>query len=128
MLDSEEILIYRFAQNKENLEHILIWFDLLDIEKQRKIVFLINFYLQQSHPSQELIEKAIPLIPLKPTVTPIALLKSKGFSIALQKITSLPDNEMRKAFISLIMLFKISDTHRRSIWCKDGCNHEWHNL
>lgn len=128
MLNPEEIIINAFAQNQQPFEKVLYWFDSLDIKKQREIVFLTNFYLQQSHPSNELIEKAIELIPLKPTVTPIVLLKTQNLKIALQKIITLPDNEMRKAFISLITLFKISDTYRRTTWCKEGCHHEWHNL
>lgn len=128
MLDFEDIMINAFAQDKQTLEEVLIWFDSLDVEKQRKIVFITNLYLQQSHPSNELIENAIELIPLKPTITPIVLLKTQSLIIGLQKITSLPDNEMRKAFITLITLFKISDTHRRNTWCREGCNHEWHNL
>lgn len=128
MLNPEEIIINAFVQNQQPFEKVLYWFDSLDIKKQREIVFLTNFYLQQSHPSNELIEKAIELIPLKPTVTPIVLLKTQNLKIALQKIITLPDNEMRKAFISLITLFKITYTYRRTTWCKEGCHHEWHNL
>ncbi|VXB97299.1 conserved hypothetical protein [Flavobacterium sp. 9AF] len=128
MLDTEEIILNRFAQDQKTLEEVLMWFDAFDKQKQRELVFLTNFYLRQAHPSQELIENAIYLIPLKPTYTPIQLLKVKNVKVALQKIIALPDHEMRKAFITLITLFKISDTYRRKVWCKNGCHHEWHNL
>jgi hypothetical protein len=40
----------------------------------------------------------------------------------------LPEDEMKKAFISLIILFKASDKQRREKWCKGKCEHDWHNL
>lgn len=121
-------MINSFAQEKINLELILDWFGNLDLEKQRETISRARLCLDQSHPNKETIEKAIELIPLKPTVTPIVLLKTQEFKIALHKIVLLPENENRKVFVTLISVFKIADTIRRNIWCKDGCNHEWHNL
>ena len=128
MLHQDEIMINSFAQEKIILEDILVWFDNLNVEKQNETISRARLCLDQSHPSIETIEKAIELIPLKPTVNPIVLLKTKGLKIALQKIILLPKNENRKVFITLISVFKVSDTVRRNTWCKDGCNHEWHNL
>jgi hypothetical protein len=61
-------------------------------------------------------------------MTPIVILKTNNFKIALSKILKLPEDEYRKAFITLITIYKESDTYRRNSWCKDGCSHEWHNL
>jgi len=61
-------------------------------------------------------------------MTPMILLKTQPFKTALLKINALPDNELKKGFITIITLFKFSDTKRREQWCKDGCTHEWHNL
>lgn len=121
-------MINSFAQEKISLERILDWFENLNLEEQRKTISRARLCLDQSHPNKETIEKAIELIPLKPTVTPIVLLKTQGLKIALQKIVLLPDNENRKVFLTLISVFKVADTIRRNTWCKDGCNHDWHNL
>jgi hypothetical protein len=121
-------MINSFAQDRINLEHIIVWFEDLNLEKQSETISRARLCLDQSHPNKETIEKAIELIPLKPTVTPMVLLKTKPFKIALQKMILLPANENKKIFITLISVFKIADTIRRNIWCKDGCNHEWHNL
>ena len=128
MLNKEGLLINYFAQEKINLEQILKWFDSLCFEKQHEVILLSQLYLKQAQPNKEIVEKFIELIPLKPTVTPIVLLKTKEFNLSLQKIVSLPKNEYKKAFITLISLFKSFDEIRRNKWCKNGCTHEWHNL
>ncbi len=128
MLYQDEIMINSFAQERISLEQILVWFENLNLEKQSETISRARLCLDQSHPNTETIEKAVELIPLKITATPIVLIKTKGFKIALQKIVLLPENENKKVFITLISVFKVADIVRRNTWCKDGCNHEWHNL
>jgi c-di-GMP-related signal transduction protein len=128
LLNKDEIIINRFAQEKINLEEILIWFENLNSEEQIKTISTAKLCLEQAHPNKEVIEKGIENVPLKPTATPIVLLKSKGFKIALNKIVLLPKDENKKVFITLISIFKFADIDRRETWCKDGCSHEWHNL
>ncbi len=128
MLTEHEIWINSFAQEKINLEQLLNWFEDLNAEEKRQIILTAKLCLEQSRPTKEIIEKALEIIPLKSTVTPIILLKSKEFKVALNKIVSLPENENRKSFITIISIFKIADTERRNSFCKEGCNHEWHNL
>lgn len=128
MLRSTDILINSFAQEKLDLDKLLVWFDSLSNSDQRETVIWLRCYLEQSHPNDEIIKTGIEQIPLKPTMTPIVLLKSKTFKIALNKIIDLPDVEMKKAFISLVTMFKVSDKERREKWCEGKCGHEWHNL
>lgn len=128
MFNQNEIMINRFAQEKINLEQVLEWFDALDSENQFKAVASSIMCLEQSDPDQETIENVIKLIPLKETVTPIVLLKTKTLNLALRKIALLPINEYRKVFIVIIFVFKEADTKRRKFSCKDGCTHYWHNL
>lgn len=109
MLRPIDILINSFAQDKLGLEKLLIWFDTLAIIDKRKAVYWSRILLEQSRPDNELIESGIKQIPLKSTFTPIVLLNTKSFKIALTKIVELPDAEMKKAFITLISLFKVSD-------------------
>jgi hypothetical protein len=128
MLTPEDILINQFAQGQLSLEKLLEWFDKLEINAQREILVLTRAYLEQAHPDPETVQLGIESIPMKATMTPIVLLKTQAFKIALNRILELPDQELRKSFISLITLFKIADTQRRTTKCKDGCYHEWHNL
>jgi len=128
MLRPIDILINSFAQDKLELEKLVVWFDSLDLDDKRKTIHLSRMYLEQSHPTQELLKIAIEQIPLKQTMTPIVLLKTKSLKIALNKIVELPDEEMKKAFISLVSIFKTSDTKRREIWCEGKCSHDWHNI
>ncbi|MFN8277492.1 MAG: DUF5958 family protein [Chitinophagales bacterium] len=128
MLSPFEILLNSFAQEKLDLDKLTYWFDSLTSENQRKTIQWTIAFLEQSHPDQETIKIAIEQIPLKPTMTPIVLLKTQSLKIALNKIVDLPDTEMKKAFISLVSLFKTSDKKRRENWCKGKCAHDWHNL
>lgn len=129
MLTEEDIMINKFAQEKINLEQILDWFDIFETQIQRKIIRWTSQCLIQSHPNKETFNKAIQLIPLKPTVTAIVLLKTyKNLKVALDKIELLSDYEIKKTFITLISVFKISDTERRNTYCQGNCYHDWHNL
>ncbi|MCV9928091.1 DUF5958 family protein [Flavobacterium sp. LS1R49] len=119
LLTEEDIMINKFAQEKINLEQILGWFDNFETQIQRKIIRWTSHCLVQSHPNEETSHKAIELIPLK---------SHKNLKIALDKIELLPDDEIKKTFITLISIFKASDTERRNTFCKNDCNHDWHNL
>lgn len=121
-------MLNKFAQEKINFEQIINWFDSSEVPIQRTIINWLNYYLIQSHPDKETLHSAIQLIPLKPTSTPIILLKKHNLKIALDKIELLPEYETKKSFISLISIFKITDTQRRNTTCKNGCSHNWHNL
>lgn len=128
MLRSIDILINSFAQEKLDMDKLTYWFDSLTPEKQREAISCTRAFLEQSHPDQETIKIGVEQIPLKPTMIPIVLLKTKSLKIALNKIVDLPDTEMKKAFISLVSLFKTSDRKRREYWCEGKCGHDWHNL
>ena len=128
MLSEKDIIINKFAQGKLTFDETIVWFEAKTVEEQREILSWTRIYLEQSHPDKTTIEEGLLLVPLKPTMTPIVLLKTQTFKTALLKINELPDNELKKGFITIITLFKLSDTKRRAFWCKDGCTHEWHNL
>lgn len=128
MLRLEEIIINKIAQDKMQLEQGLEWFDSLKINEQRETITITKQFIEQCHPDPETIENAIDKIPLKNTMTPIILLKTQTLKDALNRIETLPDNEIRKSFISLVAVFKMADTKRRNTACRNGCHHEWHNL
>lgn len=85
-------------------------------------------FMEQSHPSNELIVKAIESAPIKKTMTPVVLFKTQNFKEAINKIVDLPDSELRKSIVIMLSIFKTADTHRRVTYCKNGCSHYWHNI
>ena len=78
--------------------------------------------------NSETYKKALNTIPLKPTYTPIVILKSFSTKIAFNKLQALPKSEHDKTIIALLWVFKQTDTERRLTECKNGCNHAWHNI
>jgi hypothetical protein len=128
MLRPIDILINSFAQDNLDLDKLILWFDSLTNSDRRETINWTRCCLEQSHPKQEIIDIGIGQIPIKHTMTPVVLLKTKSLKIALNKIVDLPDDEMKKAFISLVTLFRVSDKHRREKWCEGKCEHDWHNL
>ncbi len=128
MLDKAAIIINKIAQGILSIDNGRSWFDTLVDTEKKSVLVLIKFFIEQSHPTNEIINEAIREIPLKPTMTPVVLLNKKPFKIALAKILGLPKAEYRKAFISLITIFKAGDSYRRNTSCKNGCTHEWHHL
>lgn len=122
------ILINLFAQDKVELEITLSVFNAMTVEEKRSELAWLRTYIEQSHPTKETIGEAINKMPIKSTMTPIVILETCEFKTALWKICELPENELEKAVITLLTLFRHSDTKRRETFCKNGCNHEWHNI
>lgn len=123
-----EININKYAQDKLNDSEIMGWFDRFELSKQKEIRDKLIVFMQQSHPSDELISTAIKTLPIKETMTPVVLFKTQTFKIAINKVVDLPDSELRKSFIIMLSIFKTADTYRRETECRNGCGHEWHNI
>jgi len=126
-----EEIINKIAQDKVDFN---IGLELL-LEKNSfdKIFETLQVYILNSIPNKtdynsETYQRAINTIPLKPTYAPIVILKSFSTKIAFNKLASLPKNENKKVIISLLWIFKITDTERRNTECKNGCGHFWHEL
>ncbi|MFK7983184.1 MAG: DUF5958 family protein [Saprospiraceae bacterium] len=128
MLDKDVIIINKIAQDLLSIEDGILWFDTLTETDKQSVLVLIKFFIEQAHPTNEIISEAIRKIPLTRTMTPVVLLNKNSFKIALSKILALPTAEYKKVFISLITIFKAGDSYRRNNLCKNGCTHEWHNL
>lgn len=88
--------------------------------------YIFNSIPEKTDYNTETYQKGINTIPLKPTYTPIVLLKTFPTRIAFNKITQLPENENKKTIISLLWIFKVTDTERRNTECKNVCGHFWH--
>lgn len=128
MLTEPILLFNKVAQDKASLKESLLWLSNQDQATSRDALYALSFCLQQAHPDQQLIDESLDKIPLKPTMTPMVLFRVHPFKIALAKVCTLPDKELEKSFITLLLLFKYADTRRREKHCKNGCYHEWHNL
>jgi hypothetical protein len=128
MMTEEEIIINKIAQDKLDFENGVAWFDGLQDDKQKGAIEKLILFVQQTHPTKELIDIGLDKAPIKPTMTPVIIFKTQNLKTALNKIGTLPRDEWKKVFVTLLSIFKTADTKRRETWCKDGCGHEWHNL
>jgi hypothetical protein len=90
--------------------------------------YIINSIPNKTDYNSEAYQRAINTIPLKPTYTPIVILKNFSTKIAFNKLALLPENENKKVITSLLWIFKVTDTERRNTECKNGCGHFWHGL
>ena len=128
MTEDFSILINLFAQDKIELDIVLKAFNELTMDEKRSELSWIRIYIEQSHPTKDTVIEAVRNMPIKRTMTPVVILEANDFKSALWKICELPENELEKAIITLATLFRYSDTKRREIFCKNGCDHEWHNI
>jgi hypothetical protein len=123
-----EIIINKIAQDKLDFDQGLIWFDALDDEQKIEAINNLCMFIQQAHPTKEFVDLGLELAPIKKTMTPVVIFRRQNLKTALNKIRGLPQDEWKKAFVTMLSVFKVADTKRREIWCKDGCSHDWHNL
>ncbi len=102
-------------------------FDQFDLKGQKYLRNNLIAFKPQADPTDELISKAIPTIPIKETMTPVILFKTETFEITINKIKNLADSKLRNSFVIILSIFKTADIFRREAVHKNGCNHEWHN-
>lgn len=130
-MDKIEEIINKIAQDKIDfnigLQLLLDKYNIVEIFKTLQI-YILNSIPNTADYNSDIYQRAINTIPLKPTYTPIVILKNFPVKIAFNKLSSLPENENRKVIISLLWIFKITDTERRNTECKNGCGHFWHEL
>jgi len=89
--------------------------------------FILNSIPNKSNYTSDSYQKAIVSIPIKQTFTPKVILNTYTTKIAFKKLSELPESENEKVIVSLLWIFKITDTERRETECKNGCEHYWHN-
>jgi hypothetical protein len=89
---------------------------------------ILNSIPNKSNYNSESYQKAIVSIPIKPTFTPKVILNKFSIKNAFKRLSELPESENEKIVISLLWIFKITDTERRETECKNGCEHYWHNI
>lgn len=132
-INPQELLINKIAQDKIDFKTgltLLLEDDQYEFEKLHGTLYnyIINSIPNKTDYNTETYQTAINTIPLKPTYTPIVILKTYPTTIALKKLTQLPKSENKKTITALLWIFKITDTERRNTECKNGCGHFWHEL
>lgn len=120
-----EILVNKYGQELVNFEELLTLFESFDISYQKIFLNEILFLILQSKPKEEDIGPAIIKSGLKSTFTPCVLLKKGVANHNLEKIVSLPENELTKAFVLLLSLFSIAYKRRFEIE-KNNTNKWWY--
>ncbi|WP_369764635.1 DUF5958 family protein [Flavobacterium sp. WC2429] len=90
--------------------------------------FIFNSIRDKSNYNSDSYQRAIVSIPIKQTFTPVVILNKFSTKIAFKILSELPENEYEKIIISLLWIFKITDTERRETECKNGCGHYWHSI
>lgn len=111
----DEILINKFGQGLVEIEQLSEAFGLFDVLKKKEFLNDFVYLIMQSKPRKEDIYPAIINSCLKSTSTPCILLKKGVANHDLEKIVNLPENELTKAFLLLLSLFKISYNRRFAV-------------
>lgn len=121
----QEIQFNQFGQGVYEETKLIGQFESLDIESKRSMLRDVENLIMQSKSTIDDIDKAISKSRLKPTFTPCIVIK-KGLNYGnFQKIISLPENELTKAFRLFIYLFK-EGYHRRYLKEKEDPNKWWY--
>ncbi|RZJ47960.1 MAG: hypothetical protein EOO44_21755 [Flavobacterium sp.] len=132
-MDTLERQINLIAQNKIEFNEgteLIVKNSEFDFKKTFDIlkIFIFNSIPDKSDYSSESYQKAISSIPIRQTFTPVVILNNFSTKISFLKLSKLPESEYEKIIISLLWIFKITDTERRETECKNGCGHYWHDI
>lgn len=121
----DEILVNKFGQGLVAIEQLTEDFSLLEVFEKKEFLSEFLYLIMQSKPKNEDIDPAILESGLKATFTPCILLKKGIANHDLEKLTNLPENELKKAFVLLLSLFRIA-YKRRFAEEKNNPNKWWY--
>jgi hypothetical protein len=108
----EDLEINKYAQNLLGEVSLINEFSTFDITAKRSYLNHLTNLILQSKPNVDDIEIAIKESKLKNTYTPCVLLKKGLKYVDFKKIIDLPENELNKALILFLNLFKIAYQRR----------------
>ncbi|RSO09979.1 hypothetical protein DMH26_00285 [Streptomyces sp. WAC 05379] len=123
MLYGHEVVLNELAQGLRPAAESVEWFEGLAEDDQRKVLHTLVLFCGQARACEDDVPESIARSGIRPTHTPAVMLTKWRFGMA-----RLPAYELTKSFRLLVALFSIADTRRRTLYCADGCGHEWHNL
>ncbi|MDG2431815.1 DUF5958 family protein [Flavobacterium sp.] len=132
-MNTVEKQINLIAQDRIEFEKgVKLVFENPEFDFKQKIEILTSLILNsipnKSNYNSESYQKAIVSIPIKQSFTSVIILNKFSIKNAFKKLSELPENEYEKTIISLLWIFKSTDTQRRKTECKNGCKHYWHNI
>ena len=128
MLTEELLTINKIVQGDIATMDAIRWFIKLDIEQQRNIVSLTRMCLERAGPNQEGVDKVIDRWHRAIIPEVVNIFKENRYDQAIIKASEVQDEELGDSFIIFIELFRYFDDLQRKTICKNGCDHEWHNL
>jgi hypothetical protein len=108
----DEIMLNKYGQELLEDEFLLHKFKTLNTEEKREFLNGLTYLIIQSKANNNDIDEAIYNSELKSTFTPCVLIKKGVTKHVLYKIIDLPENELEKAFLLFINLFKIAYKRR----------------
>jgi len=128
MLTPELLFINKTVQGEYGLVHALDWFIKFDKSQQRDILLLTRKCLERSNPNQAGVDHIIDRgwFNLTPAVSDF--FRERHYDQAIAKACEVPDEEVGDSFYALLTLYLHFDRIQRKTICKNGCDHEWHNL
>jgi hypothetical protein len=85
-MTEDEIVINKIAQDKLDFDNGVKWFDKLGDDRKKEVLDKLTVFIQQSHPTKDSVDTGLALAPIKPTMTPVIIFKTKELKIALDKI------------------------------------------
>lgn len=122
----DEILINQYAQGLISECKIIDSFNQLSLlEKRKYLRKIVEYFIQQSKPTNDDIKSAIIMSTLRPTYTPCVMLRKGVATSNLLVIADLPENELEKVLRLFLALFKISYLRRFQIE-KDDPDKWWY--
>lgn len=119
----DQIALNQFAQSLRTTDDLLNRFSGLTLEGKRFFLLQFSGMIQQSKPVDSDIELAIEESRLKPTFTPSVLLRTHRLKIGIPKILALPGDELNKAYVLLLYIFKRSYLRRHLV--EKGTPSKW---
>lgn len=111
----EEILINKYGQDLVSADVLMRLFNSFDFSWKKVFLTDLSYLIIQSKPKDQDIVLAIKRSKLKPTFTPCVLLSKGVANHNLKKVIGLREDELSKALLLLLELFKIAYSRRYQI-------------
>lgn len=119
----DQVALNQFAQSLRTADDLLNRFSDLTLERKRSFLLQFSGMIQQSKPVDDDVELAIKESRLKPTFTPCVLLRTHRLKIGIPKLLALPSDELSKAYVLLMYVFKRAYLRRYLV--EKGTSGKW---
>ena len=128
MLNEELLRINKIVQGDIATFDAIKWFIKQDAVKQRSIVSTTRMCLERANPNQDGVDKVYERWQRGISTGLSDIFRERHHDQAIKIASEVPDKDLGDSFLFLIELFRHFDRLQRKTICKNGCDHEWHNL